>query len=126
MRQRTRQRRGVTAVLAMLYLVLFSALALGFYAATTTSSQMSSSDERVAKAYLAAESGMDLMRHQLAQVYIPPATPGNQVIDQLFSNLQTQLVGSGNLAGQTISRSGHTIEIPSSMTGSIRLDSGNN
>ena len=38
----TRPRRGVTALLAMLYLLLISSLAIGFYAATTTQSQVAS------------------------------------------------------------------------------------
>ena len=51
------RRRGMTSLLAMLYLILISALALGFYASTTVSSQLSNNDERVARAALASESG---------------------------------------------------------------------
>src|SRR5262249_30473536 len=107
------------------YLVIFSALALGFYAATTTASQMSSSDQNISKAHLAAESGMDFMRYQLSNVHIPPGTPTNQVINSLYANLQTQLNGSSNLAGQTITMNGNTIEIPGATSGTIKLDSGN-
>ena len=46
---RTPLRRGAVAMLAMLYLVLFSTMAIGFYAAVTTASQTSNSDQRVRK-----------------------------------------------------------------------------
>ena len=39
-------RRGVASVLAMLYLVIFSTLALGFYSAVTTANQLAHNDER--------------------------------------------------------------------------------
>ena len=125
MKPRTRQHRGMAAMLAMLFLVLFSTLAIGFYAATTTSSQTSSNDAQVGKAYMAAESGMDYMRYQLAHVMIPPNTPSDQVISSLYGNLCTQLNGTANLGGQSISLVSNTIQIPGSTSGTIKLDSGN-
>src|SRR5690349_2655020 len=123
MSKRKRQPRGMTAVLAMLYLVLFSSLALGFYAATTTSSQIAGTDKQVSSAYMSAESGMDFMRMELSRVMIPTNTPNNQVINALYTNLQTQCNGSGNIAGQSIVLKGNTIEIPGTGSGSIKLDS---
>src|SRR3954447_16587916 len=122
MNKRNLKHRGMTAVLAMLYLVLFSALALGFYGATTTSSQMANNDQQIGKAYMAAESGMDFMRYELSRVTIPPGTPSNQVINALYANLQTQMNTSGNLGTQSISMSGNTIEIPGSSSATIKLD----
>jgi len=124
MKRRTRQHRGMTAMLAMLFLVLFSTLAIGFYASTTTSSQMSTNDQQIGKAYMAAESGMDFMRYQLSKVSIPPNTPSNQVISSLYTNLCTQMNGSPNLGGQTISLSSNTILIPGNSNSAIKLDSG--
>jgi hypothetical protein len=64
-------RPGVTSMLAMLYLVLFATLAIGFYAATTTAVQVAGSEVRVRRAMLAAETGMEFVRMQLADVTIP-------------------------------------------------------
>src|SRR3954452_20069267 len=50
-------RRGVVSVLAMLYLIIFATLALGFYTAVTTSAQLANNDERAMGAQIAAESG---------------------------------------------------------------------
>src|SRR5215218_10206960 len=71
------RRRGATAVLAMLYLVLFSTMAVGFYAATTMSAQVSANDERITRSFAATESGMDFIRFHLARVNLPsdPNTP---------------------------------------------------
>jgi hypothetical protein len=77
----------------------------------------------VARAYLASETGMDFMRRQLANVHIPPTTPPNQVLGELYSDLQAQLNGTGNLNGGNISKVGNTIHIPAN--GTIKLDNGN-
>ena len=71
---RLRLRRGITSMLAMLYLVLFATLAVGFYASTGTNAQVSTNELRRYKALGAAESGMDFMRYELFQVAIPPTT----------------------------------------------------
>src|SRR4051812_40871376 len=110
-RVRTRT-RGLTSVLAMLYLVLFGTLAVGFYAATNTANQVTANDANVARAFMASESGMDFMRYQLANVNIDPHITGDQVLDALYTELQTQLDGTGNLNGLTITKDGNTIRIP--------------
>src|SRR5690242_9460257 len=65
------RRGGYAAMLAMLFLALFSTLAIGFYAQTNTGTQMAENDRRIALAQAAAESGMDLMRYELAHIVIP-------------------------------------------------------
>src|SRR4051812_17210561 len=116
------RKRGVTAVLAMLFLVLFSTLAIGFYAATNTASQVASNDDHVARAYAAAESGMDFMRYQLANVSIPPGTASGNVITELYKDLKSQLEGTSNMSGQSVSKSDNTISIPSNPNSTISLD----
>lgn len=123
-RIRRRTRRGVTALIAMIYLVLISSLALGFYAMTTTSSQLSTNDEQTARAYLAAESGMDFMRRQLAKVTVPPTVLPGSAIDAYYVDLQSMLNGTGNLNGGNITRDGNTISIPAN--GNVKLDANGN
>jgi type II secretory pathway component PulK len=71
---RARRHRGITSLLAMLFVTLFAALAVGFYASVTTAVQVSYNDQRGTLALTAADSGMDFMRYQLANVWIPPNT----------------------------------------------------
>jgi hypothetical protein len=116
-----RNRRGMTSVLAMLFLILFSTMAVGFYAATATQSQVAANDLRIARAHMATESGMDFMRYQLGAVSIPPGTPTDQVIDELFLDLQEQLNDTGNLGEYTVSRNGNTLYVPGG-EGWVNLD----
>src|SRR5688500_12889486 len=120
-----RYRRGMTSLLAMLYLVLFGTLSIGFYAATTTQSQIVANDERTALAQMASESGMDFMRYQLGRVTINPLTPPEDVLPELFEDLRLQLEDTYNLAGQRIGLVGNTIQIPEN-GGSIRLNGSGN
>jgi hypothetical protein len=112
----------MTSLLAMLYLVLFGTLAIGFYAATTTQSQIVSNDERVALAQMAAESGMDFMRYQLGRVTINPTTPPEVVLSELYADLREQLEDTSNLGSQHIALVGNTIQIPEN-GGTLKLDS---
>src|SRR5262245_22654928 len=105
---RPRQRRGISSVLAMLYMTLFAAMAIGFYASVSTAVQVAGNDANGAKALAAAESGLDFMRYQLANVVIPPNTPVSQAFGQLCNCLQAQLNGSSNLRGLGIAASGNT------------------
>ena len=116
---------GMTSVIAMMYLVLISSLAVGFYAATTTATRVANNDAHVTQAQLAAQSGMDFMRRQMAKVSINPHTVPQLAIEDYYPDLQTLLNGTSNLAGQSISRNGNTISIPAG-TGTIKLDSAGN
>ena len=81
MRARITVRRGATAIIAMLYLVLFSSLAVGFAAATQTAVQVAYNDDAAQRATLAAESGIDFVRFHLAQLSIERKTQPDKVID---------------------------------------------
>ena len=118
-------RRGIASVLAMLYLVLFSTLAIGFYAATTTLAETTCNYRRIAEAQNAAEAGMQFMRYQLAMMTIPATTPQNQLFAAVFTQLGTAMNNTGNLAGGTISSDGATIYIPGNTAQTISLDANN-
>src|SRR5687767_3309077 len=111
-RQRSRRRRGVASMLAMLYLMLFSTLALGFYTATTMAAQISRNERGMAEAQHAAESGLRFMRYKLAQVTVPPYTKDADVPAEIYEDLVQILEKSDNLASRPITASGSTISIP--------------
>lgn len=98
------RRRGVTAVLAMVYLALFSTLALGFYSAVTTSAQISNNDRKTTGARISAESGMHFMKYQLGTLGVPPRTDPALLFDTVYARLQYKLNGSPNLGGHDIAR----------------------
>jgi len=119
------RRRAVTSMLAMLYLVLFAMLAVGFYASTNTAGQVSMNEQRRYRALGAAESGMDFARYQLFQVSIPPTTTADQVITQIYNDLAVQLNGTPNLGAKTVGIDllATTINIPSQANQYITLGS---
>ncbi len=114
----------MAAVLAMMYLVLFSSLAVGFYAATTTSAQLASNDLRGSDALMAAESGMQLIRYQLANLNIPHNTVQANLFTTIYNQLSTNLNGTANMGGQSVGLSGSVISIPSGTTNYVALGGG--
>src|SRR5258706_3974182 len=113
------KRRGVTSVLAMFYLVLFSCLAVGFYSAVTTAVQVSTNETHGRRAMLSAESGMEFMRYVMGNVDIPHSTPPDQMWTTLCTQIKQQLDGTQNIGGATIPMpTGEVMNIPT-----ITLDS---
>ena len=77
-------RRGIASVLAMLYMVLFSALALGFYAQVSLSAQVSRNEGRGAAAQASAESAFQFTRYQLSRVDIPMNLSANDQFQEVY------------------------------------------
>src|SRR5881397_945660 len=90
-------RSGITAVLAMLYLTLMASLALGFYSASNTAVLVSTNEQRVERARLAAESGLDFARFNLSKVSIPAKAPVAQHFSMMTDQMAARLNGSDNL-----------------------------
>src|SRR5438477_12347687 len=62
------KRQGITSVLAMMYLCLFSVLAIGFYASATMSTQLAGNEKQGADAQSATESGLQFVKYQMASL----------------------------------------------------------
>jgi hypothetical protein len=117
----TNVRRGMMSVVAMLYLILFSVMAVGFYATVGVTTQTAYNDIAITQAQYAAETGVEFARHQLGRVSISPTATGSTVTNELYSDLQTLLNNTANLGGKSVSKAGAVISIPSG--GDVRLDS---
>ena len=99
MRARLRRRhKGVSAALAMLYLMLFSTLAIGFVAGTTMSSQVSRNERFLNKAQAAADGGMQFIRYSMGAMTIDP-TVANPQLSDVATALDNELKGSANMNG---------------------------
>jgi hypothetical protein len=92
----------MTSVLAMLYLILFSSLAVGFYAATNTAVQVSANERHARQAMLAAESGLEVMRMVMGNVEIPANTPSSQMWVKLCDQVAAQINQTENFGRATI------------------------
>lgn len=98
------KRKGIAAVIAMLFLILFSVLALGFFASVTTSVEVAKNDRSISKSQLAAEASLKFARYHLARVTIPNGQSGATAFATLFTNLDTRLHGTTNMGGHEISQ----------------------
>jgi len=82
-----RRRRGTAVVLAMLFLVLFSALAVGFTIATEMSSQISGNERDLALSRQSAEAGMMFVRYQLGVITLPSGTTNANLLQNTADQL---------------------------------------
>jgi Tfp pilus assembly protein PilX len=115
-------RRGITSVIAMLYLTIFSMLAIGFYSSVTTQVQVSYNDMNINAAQAAAESGMQFIRYQLSALNVAHNTPSDQLFNQVYIQLATAMNATGNLGTDTVGLSGSSINIPATTGHMINLD----
>lgn len=110
------RRRGVVALLAMLFLVLIATLTVGLCDTTQTQTQVSNTNLRVAEAYAAAESGSDFMRYQLASMNLPFGTDASNLLPNTAAALGQVLNGTPNMGGKTVQVTAGAIYIPSQTT----------
>lgn len=104
----------------MVYMVIFSALAIGFYAATTTSSQLASNEKSSIAAQVSAESGIQFLRYHLSALDIVAGLRPDQAFEEVFMQLESRLENSPNLDGSRVGYDGMTISIPE--RGYVHLD----
>ena len=117
------RRRGVACVLAMLFLVLFTTMSLGFYASTTMSAQVAANEDRVFTARVSAESGMEFMKYQLSRVSIPPThTDPAVVVQDVAEDLTTSLQWSRDAGTATVGLTDLVISFPAAADQSIPLN----
>src|SRR5215210_897062 len=102
MRKNISARRGATAILAMIFLVLFGMLAVGFYTAVNVQVVVAHNEKNNSIALGAAETGTDFVRYHLAQTPIPATTPPDQVFDLVANHLKNSLENTPNFAGNTV------------------------
>lgn len=121
-RAKASQRQGMMSVLAMLYLVLFSTLAVGFYSAVNTAVQISRNDLKVNRAQVSAESGMQFITHALGRLNIPGSTAPEALMDEVHAQLVAQLQGTANLGVHALGYAGGVITLPSGSDNFIPLD----
>jgi hypothetical protein len=83
----------------MLFLVLFSVMAVGFYSSVTTSVQVAGNEQSVRQAMWALDSGIGYVRGQLGQIQFSSASPTDLpgVFDALKDRLENTAYPKGTL-----------------------------
>src|SRR5689334_24201031 len=67
-------RKGVASVLAMLYMVLFATLAVGFAEATVMNAQISRNQRNLEQSRVSADAGLSFARYYLGSMTLPMGT----------------------------------------------------
>ena len=101
-RRRPVYRPGFAAVMAMLYLMLFSVLAVGFFAASTLSVEIACNDRSAADAQSAAESGLQFVHYRLGKLALAPDLSDADTLALLATLLGDQLDASANMKGHRV------------------------
>src|SRR3954463_4582394 len=102
MRHGSSRRRGVTSILAMLFLVLFSVLAIGFYASITTGVQIANNERHATNSLLAADSGMAFLPYRWSIFVVPATTTQGQLLPLVANNLASQMNGTANMGPMSV------------------------
>lgn len=101
----------------MIFVVIFSALAVSMAAMSGTNVQIAENHRKADLARACAESGFDVMRYWLSRVSISGTTAEDLRFDQIANSLQDELT-SESITNVTTSCNGSVITIPS-----VTLDS---
>ncbi len=104
------KRRGAALIISMIFVVIFSALAVSMATLSGTNVQIASNQHKVNGAFTSAESGLEIVRLWVSHVSIPGTTPQNQRFSEIASSLQS---ATSNISSVTLTDDGNTITIPS-------------
>lgn len=121
---RLTRRRGVAAVLSMLFLAIATVLVVGIYSTTTLSSQASRTYSDAMRAQAAAEGGLQWFEWRLKQVNRPRTTAGNitsSVADALWPAIRSAI--AADFAAMTTPAERPVVQTATSLTSSrIAID----
>ena len=94
---KTKRRKGIALIICMVFLVIFSALAVGILGMADTNVQLAQNQHRGGLAFSGAQSGLEVMRYWLKDVEIAGTTNPSAKMSSVASLLQQKL----NTAGVT-------------------------
>jgi Tfp pilus assembly protein PilX len=109
--------RGSALIVAMIFVLVFSALAVSMAAISGTSTQIAENQRTANGARACAESGLEVTRYWLNNLSIPGTTGPSQRLQQIADTLQNTLSSNG-ITNVVSSFDGSSITIPS-----VTLDS---
>lgn len=103
--------RGTVLIISMIFVVIFSALAVSMAAMSGTNVQIAENHRKADLARACAESGFDVIRYWLSRVSISGTTAEDLRFDQIANSLQDELT-SESITNVTTSCNGSVITIP--------------
>jgi len=90
-------RRGTALILSMIFILIFSALAVSMATMTGTNVQLASNQHKVDCALASAESGREVMRYWLSRVTMPSSTPPANYLSITVDHVQMDANSISNI-----------------------------
>ncbi|MHC4630375.1 MAG: PilX N-terminal domain-containing pilus assembly protein [Planctomycetota bacterium] len=87
--------QGAVLIISMIFVLIFSAMAVSMATLSSTNTQLASNQHKVGCALASAESGLEVMRFWLSRVTIPNSTPSYQYFSTIAYNLHDDLTANG-------------------------------
>jgi len=84
-------RKGVALILSMIFVLIFSALAVAMFSVSSTNIQIADNHHKMNLAFASAESGLDVMRYWLSRVKMPSSTLEPHYYATIVHDLQSDL-----------------------------------
>ena len=88
-------RTGSAMITCVIFLVIFTALAIGLATISGANLQVADNQQEANRAFASAESGLDVLRYWLNRVKLPSSTPAAQYLSATISAVQNDLQTSG-------------------------------
>ncbi len=103
------KRKGAVLIIAMIFVVIFSALAVSMATMSGTNVQLASNHHKVDCALGSATSGLEVQRHWLAPITMPSSTPPNKYFSTIMNTLEYDLDANGVSTNITLKKNFGTI-----------------
>ena len=121
--------RASVLVISMIFILVFSALAVSMAAMSGTNVQLASNQHNINAALAAAQSGQDVMRYWLSDLRISSSTPTSEYLSAIVAAMQKDLADNG-ISNVTVQNNGSisTVVLDSTegrwFDGQLQVDSG--
>jgi len=99
------KRAGVALILSIIFVLIFSALAISMATMSGTNVQIANNHRKVNNAFASAESGLEVMRYWLSHVRISSSTTPSDYLSAVVDTLQSELTANG-ISNLTVNNDG--------------------
>ena len=111
------KRRGTALIIAMIFVLIFSALAVSMASISGVNTQIASNQHKLGCARASAESGMEVQRYWLTPVAMPSSTPPESYFSTIIAYIQNDLADN-SISNITLYYDGSISSVPlDSLTG---------
>lgn len=106
------RRRGIASIVALIFLVMFAAIAVAFTAATNQTVLRAENHQHAETALARAESGLNFLTYVLKRATLPASAKGAALLPAVNTFLASQSYVVGNIGTGQIVYDGTTITVP--------------